>query len=226
MPVLQQIALLAVLHGVDGMAHFSLNGLERPLRLGASVALSRAPAGRMIQSDIESVAVQPMVDKANVPYLASACVVSCALRGASDFAGQHMFGDVVSIPHVGAMATMGLLFSGLIGASWLGHLERKLGSGSSLSDVALKSACDFFVYAPVANSAYLWCVPMLTAIYSTSLCGASCDLAASLTQSTETLQSGFASAMQLEASMFLPYNLLAFRIIPAEFRPQTQSLMW
>ena len=36
----------------------------------------------------------------------------------------------------------------------------------------------------------------------------------------DSWQHGFFDSMRLEASMFLPYNLVAFRVIPAALRPQ------
>ena len=48
-------------------------------------------------------------------------------------------------------------------------------------------------------------------------------LAAASGTATSTWINGFAPAMQLEAMIFAPYNLLSFRMIPSTFRPQTTA---
>ena len=97
----------------------------------------------------------------------------------------------------------------------MGNVVGGVGSGTSIADVAKKSAADYCFYAPCANSAYLFMVPFLTALYTSGTID--------LTASTACLLNGFAAAMALEASLFAPYNLLSFRMIPATFRPQTTA---
>lgn len=104
-----------------------------------------------------------------------------------------------------------------------------VGPGTSTEDVAKKAAADYTLYAPFANSMYLLLVPALSIIYSSglSLCnGDVCSaevLAAASGTATSTWINGFAPAMQLEAMIFAPYNLLSFRMIPSTFRPQTTA---
>ena len=117
------------------------------------------------------------------------------------------------------MGTMGLLFSGMLGASWLQHLEGRLGSGTTTTDVMKKSAADYLCYAPCANSAYLFFVPLLTLLYSHQ----AGDFSSAAAAATTVMQHGFVAAMALELSMFAPYNLLSFKFIPATYRPQTTA---
>lgn len=113
------------------------------------------------------------------------------------------------------MGTVGILFSGLIGASWLVHLEHTIGSGSRPTDIMKKSAADFLCYAPCANSAYLFFVPLLTLFFS--------QQAVDVTSSLAAVEHGFVSAMTLELCLFAPYNLLSFSLIPAALRPHTTA---
>jgi hypothetical protein len=157
-------------------------------------------------------------------YLAFACVQSCLLRGGSDAMAQVMRGGAIDVSHSAAFATMGLLYSGLLGALWLRTLEAKLGDGTDMGDVAKKTAADYLLYAPLANSAYLFFVPFLTGLYSQHV-GGPADLSQITSASMASWQNGFGSAMQLEASMFAPYNMFSFRLIPANVRPQATAAM-
>lgn len=148
-------------------------------------------------------------------YLALACVQSGLLRAGADAASQMMRGVPFDPAHAMAMGTMGLLFSGLIGASWLAHLEEQMGDCTGLQSVVKKSAADFLCYAPCANSAYLFFVPVLTLLYS--------QQAVDVHSALATVEAGFVSAMTLELLLFGPYNLLSFRHIPAAMRPLTTA---
>jgi len=155
-------------------------------------------------------------------YLAVACIQSGILRSSSDLVAQSLR-DVPALDfaHAAAMGTMGVVFSGLIGASWLRLLESKLvGSGTSSQDVLKKAAADFCLYAPFANSAYLLCVPLLTALYT-----GGADMNTLPAAAIDTWEQGIVAVMMLELSLFAPYNVLSFRFIPAQLRPQTTSAM-
>ena len=115
-----------------------------------------------------------------------------------------------------------LLFSGLVGSAWLALLESTLGSGTESRDIVRKAVCDFCIYAPVANSVYLVLVPLLAGAIEQH---AAFDMSSSLCHSLSTWQSNFGSAMQLEAQVFVPFNLVAFRLIPPALRPQAQACM-
>lgn len=150
-------------------------------------------------------------------YLVSAGLCSCALRGSADFIGQQISNGNVDMAHTMAMATVGLTFSGVVGATWLALLEQVLGDGKQ----NIKTAADFTLYAPLANSAYLLAVPFLTAFYQ----HADLDHASAIAKSVAVWQENFGSAMELEASLFIPYNLLSFRVVPASLRPHAGAFM-
>lgn len=150
-----------------------------------------------------------------VPYVLGACASSGVLRAASDAVSQSLRGVPFDPAHSLAMGTVGILFSGLIGSSWLLHLEDRMGSGNTPVDVVKKSAADFLCYAPCANSAYLFFVPFLTLLYSQGAIDVASSLAA--------VEHGFVSAMALELSIFAPYNLLSFKLVPAAIRAHTTA---
>ena len=75
-----------------------------------------------------------------------------------------------------------------------------------------KTFTDYTCWAPLANSAYLFLVPLMTSH-------------GGLADATTALQQGFLSVMLLEASIFMPYNLLAFNSIPAPLRPPCGSVL-
>jgi hypothetical protein len=151
-------------------------------------------------------------------YLAVAATQSGILRASSDAVSQ-LLRDVPFDPaHSLAMGTMGVLFSGLLGGAWLAHLEERL-PGATPDRVVQKAAADYFCYAPCANSAYLFFVPLLTLLFTQQ----TSDLGAAAATAAAVAQNGFAGAMALELSMFAPYNLLSFRLIPAAYRAQTTA---
>lgn len=154
-------------------------------------------------------------------YLAVAGVSSMLLRGAAASVADATSGSF-SPAHTLAFATVGLLWSGFAGATWLRALEGRMGAGKTTGDVAKKAAADYLLFAPVSNSLYLVMIPLLTALFSIPMgCGAEdfC-LSGGVSASIDSWQHGFFDSMRLEASMFLPYNLVAFRVIPAALRPQ------
>jgi len=182
----------------------------------AAVALPPLRPGGALMPQLSMKNLAASYDKfSREQYLALACVQSGFLRGTSDAASQVMRGVEFDPSHSLAMGTIGLIFSGFVGASWLRHLEGRLGSGTSTADIVKKSAADFFCYAPCANSCYLFFVPLLTVLYSNG--------AVDVDAAMMALQHGFVAAMALELSMFAPYNLLSFRMIPADYRPQTTA---
>jgi len=165
-------------------------------------------------------------------YLALACTQSCILRSGSDAVAQILRGsESIDVAHAAAMGLIGFGVSGLIGASWLRVLEAQLGTGTGAKDVVKKAAADYCLYAPFANSCYLLLVPFLATLFhhGPMLCdGSVCSadvLATAVATASAAWENGFSSAMLLEATMFAPYNLLAFRLIPSTFRPQATSAM-
>jgi len=185
----------------------------------AAPADADATTGRFGSSNTRSFATE-YARFAEKHYLAVACAQSGLLRFSADGVAQVLRGVPIDVAHCAAMGTMGIVFSGLIGASWLRHLEGRLGGGRSAGDVFKKASCDFFCYAPCANSAYLFFVPLLTLLYSQP---ADLDLGAATSVALGVLQSGFLAAMAFELNIFAPYNLLSFRLIPPNLRPQTTA---
>jgi len=154
-------------------------------------------------------------------YLARSALCSCLLRGGSDILSQALGRGELDLTHAAAMGTVGLLFSGIIGAAWLALLESRLGSGTESRDIVRKAAVDYCFFAPLANSIYLLFVPMLCALSEPG----TFDMTSSLCHSASMWQANFGSAMQLEAEIFVPFNLVAFRLIPPPLRPQAQACM-
>jgi len=146
-------------------------------------------------------------------YLAAAAAQSGTLRMLSNLLAQWVQvsrsqqGEVI----LSTALTMGLLgasVSGYGGASWQRFLEswlgRSVGRGRA-SDVALKASMDFFIWAPLANAAYLL--------------GLATMRGECFGDAWEGLTRCFARVMLLEAALFVPYSALAFQTIPLEVRP-------
>jgi len=201
------------------LLHVAAGALITPATRAPPARAVATPAAPPIVGTLVSDATNWYSKFSTEQYLAVACAQSCVLRSSSDLVGQTLRGvPELSFAHAAAMGTMGVLCSGLIGATWLRVLEGKLGSGTSGKDVMKKTAADFCVYAPFANSAYLLFVPLLTALFS----GVT-DVPVLTSSAIQTWDVGFTSAMQLELSIFAPYNLLSFRMIPAAVRPTTTA---
>lgn len=176
-----------------------------------------------------------------MPMVADRIVITgiqaCLLCSFSDTVTQLMHDDVAfSVSHVQAMAAIATVLSGSLGALWLDYLEHKI-PGTDMRAVFSKTACDcarralllrprvtashdaLFVLccadvccATIFNSAYLACVPMLTALFA----GDSPQAAAHLMGWTHA---DFNSVMAIEAMTFVPYNLLQFKLVPPQHRP-------
>jgi hypothetical protein len=129
---------------------------------------------------------------------------------AQEIARSHGGPAGVDLAHMGAMGLIGLVFSGSGNFLWIHHLDDKMGSTRSATDVLLKTSLDFCCWAPIANCAYLLGVPLLT--------GAPPDAA------LLNAQQQFVPTMGTELSIFAPYNLLAFSVIPLKFRPACGAL--
>ena len=130
---------------------------------------------------------------------------------ASDLVGQGLQHAPADPTHAVAMAAIAAGVSGFGGAMWLRKLEGLYGTSTEPGVVARKTATDYVFWAPIANTAYLLGLPLLT--------GHGAEAALS------TWQAGFVSVMLLELSIFMPYNVFAFRMIPLEARPLVQTLL-
>lgn len=143
-------------------------------------------------------------------FLPMAAVQSGVLRGGADAVGQLMHPGT-GAEHVVAMALLGGVVSGYGNAVWLRALERVYGAGTGSATVLRKTATDFLCWAPLANSAYLYGLPLLTG-KGAAAAGAS-------------LEGGFLQVMCLELCIFMPYNLVAFEHVPVSIRPLTSALL-
>ena len=137
-----------------------------------------------------------------------AALQSGVLRGVADVVAHR---DSVDPAHTTAIFLLAFFVSGLGNAMWLRRLETMYGTGTEPATLARKTATDYSVWAPFANSAYLLGVPLLTGH----------DVAAALS----TLQSGFLSVMLMELCIFAPYNLFAFRSISLNLRPAVSAVL-
>ena len=150
-------------------------------------------------------------------HTARAGVQAGFLACISDAISQHMHDMPLDGAHVAAMGAIAFSLSGALNAIWLDHLEAKIPGGEPRA-VLSKTVCDYTCCATLFNSAYLFGVPFLTALFSgdapplhTLLDGWTVD--------------GFRSAMSFEACTFVPYNLFAFRMVPPALRPTTSALL-
>lgn len=141
----------------------------------------------------------------------AAVLRSCGDRLAQEIEIYRGVQEELSLVHTLAMGSIGALVSGGMCSLWLRHLERRLGGEKSPVAIVRKTVADFCCWAPLANSAYLFGVPFA--------CGAGVDGALA------NLQHEFISCMTLELGMFMPYNLVAFSLIPLALRPAVAQLV-
>ena len=143
-------------------------------------------------------------------FLPMAAVQSGLLRGGADAVSQsvqHSAGG----EHILVMVMLGALVSGAGNAQWLRVLEGWYGSEASRGTVLRKTCTDYLCWAPIANSAYLFFLPLLT--------GKGMEAAFA------SVEGGFLSVMLMEMAIFMPYNLVAFEHIPVAVRPLTSAAL-
>jgi len=146
-------------------------------------------------------------------YLATAAASSGILRAGADLAGQCARDGAADPTHTLSMAAVATVVSGLCGAQWMRHLDSTLGDSTAESAglVAAKAFADYTCFAPCANSAYLFLLPLLT--------GAGVEAA------TTSVVAHLPFLMQLEFMLWMPYNLIAFSHLPLHLRPATSALL-
>ena len=117
---------------------------------------------------------------------------------------------------------LGIVIGGLGDAMWLRYLEEpglfnpilyafnRMSADGGHVDADLKASLDAFIWAPVANALYLVLTPLSEGM--------------SLGSVYESLSNNFLPVMQSELSVALPYNLVAFALIPAFMRPFATGL--
>ena len=154
-------------------------------------------------------------------YFLTTCTQSFALVSAGDVMAQvieeHMgvreggvdFGRTVRF------GFLGILVSGLGTARWLQFLEEVVGptaGGDQWAGVVEKVAMDFCMWAPIANAFYIVAVPAVEG-----------EVDLTRENAAALISERFGPAMAAEFCMFVPYDLLAFSLIPPLLRPLTAS---
>lgn len=116
------------------------------------------------------------------------------------------------------LTLVGAVIGGVCNAAWYRFLdETLLHLGMTKADmhevpmreVLIKTAISFFVWAPVCNSAYLLSMPLLRG--------------EALAPALANVRGQLIAVMGLELSCFMPYNLIAFRVIPLSLRAPIQA---
>lgn len=186
----------------------------RPPTLAIATSLERpAPLARVADAYLE-------LTRAH--YLEAAVLQCGVLTSCADVATQCMHGlplAEVDASHVAAMATVAASLSGGANAVWLRMLE-EAHPGPDMGPVARKTAMHWAGPAAFINAHYLMAVPVLTALYGGG------GLPADATALADGFSAeGFEHLMLIELGMFVPYNLLAFRVVPPRIRPLTAALL-
>ena len=145
------------------------------------------------------------------------------LGSASDMMSHSMHGIPIDPAHVAAMAVLGCLLSGMANAMWMRFLEEHI-PGPCARAVSLKTLADYCCCATTFNSCFLVGVPYLTAVFAAVTSPDGLFSVSSVLPSTNSILQNwtpedFHSLMRLEACTFVPYNLLAFRLVPLSLRP-------
>jgi len=163
-------------------------------------------------------------------YLAMAFLQAGFLASSADMITQTMesapFG--IDFAHVAAMATVASTFSGAMNAIWLRQLEQAF-PGTATAAVATKTLIHAVILASIINSAYLFGVPLFTEhLFAMPSADGIVHLASKLSADPSSLWAGwtldeFIILTKLEIFMFIPYNAVAFRIIPQNIRPLTHA---
>ena len=103
------------------------------------------------------------------------------------------------------------LFEPVLRAFSTFNVEHRIGIDADSLLVVVKATLDAFVWAPIANTLYLVLTPLSEGMDLTSV--------------SQSLGDNFLPVMQSELSIFFPYNLLAFALIPPVIRPFTTGLV-
>lgn len=196
------------------------SGLQAPLSLVRTRASSLAEPSRPPEkAPFELPGPAPFLHQAltfaEQQPLVLAGVQAGMLRCVGDRVAQQLYiyrGELAGLDpqHIAAMGLVGLFVSGCGGFLWLNHLESTLGATKGPADVLRKTVTDFLCWAPIANCMYLFCVPFLTGT--------------SVNEAALNMETQFLPTMATELSIFGPYNLLAFSMIPLRARPISSAL--
>ena len=129
--------------------------------------------------------------------------------------------DPVNVAHVAAMAMVAATMSGAANAIWLRQLEAAF-PGKAAREVAYKTLIHAIILASIINSAYLVGVPLFTTFFATGVLPPTSDPAAYFAGWT---LDEFITLTKLEVCMFIPYNTLAFKLVPPSVRPLTHAMV-
>ena len=150
-------------------------------------------------------------------YVRDAGVQAGLLSACSDAVSQAMHGMAhVDMAHVAAMALLACLLSGMANAVWMRFLEKSF-PGGTLRAVSLKTLVDYGCCATSFNAFFLVGIPWLTAVFAALASDGLSPAPASLLEHWSV--EDWHALMRLEACTFVPYNLLAFRLVPVHLRP-------
>ena len=154
-------------------------------------------------------------------YFLTTCTQSFALVSAGDVMAQVIEERMgareggVDFGRTMRFGFLGIIVSGLGTARWLQFLEEVVGptaGGDQWAGVVEKVAMDFCMWAPIANAFYIVAVPAVEG-----------EVALTPENSVALISERFGPAMAAEFCMFVPYDLLAFSLIPPLLRPLTAS---
>lgn len=206
----------------------SLQSVAKPSRSAALSPASRVPVPRMT-FDFASLYSAALSEH----YYPTTCLQALALVSFGDVLAQALEQSQTNATNLlldwgRTLRTgmLGIVIGGLGDAMWLRYLEEpglfdpilrafNLMSTDGQVDadllvVVLKASLDAFIWAPVANALYLVLTPLSEGM--------------SLGSVYESLGNNFLPVMQSELSVALPYNLVAFALIPAFMRPFATGL--
>ena len=130
--------------------------------------------------------------------------------------------DPVNLAHVFAMAAVASTMSGAMNAIWLRQLEQAF-PGKAAKEVAAKTLIHAVILASIINSAYLVGVPLLT--HACEPGGALPPLSDPSAYFAGWTPDEFITLTKLEICMFIPYNTLAFKLVPPAVRPLTHAMV-
>uniref|UniRef100_A0A7S1FNR1 Uncharacterized protein n=1 Tax=Corethron hystrix TaxID=216773 RepID=A0A7S1FNR1_9STRA len=158
-------------------------------------------------------------------YLLMAFLQAACLASAADVTTQALESGAgaVDFRHVAAMATVASIMSGFMNAVWLRQLEGAF-PGTQTKEVVIKTLIHAVIIASIINSAYLVFVPIFTEYFFCAGGGAGfgfTDLPSVAFGKFEMDE--FITLTKLELLMFVPYNTLAFKLIPPQVRPLTHA---
>jgi len=158
-------------------------------------------------------------------YLTMAAVQSGTIAFGADVMTQKMEGvNHIDFSHVFAIMVVAATASGSFNAFWLRKIEHAF-PGRAPRDVFIKAMISTLLLGAAINVGYIVGIPLLS-----STIFAPNGLAHLPPLDPKVLLTGwtteeFITLTKVECTMFLPYHLLAFNLVPPQIRPLTQAAM-